>query len=189
MRTFIALSLPTQTQNFLGDSAAKMAYQDKSNAVRWVDQENYHVTLAFLGEQDAQQVDRLAYALDDELASYGVYSRIAGICPFPETRPKAIAAMLDRTESLLDVQKQVVRAITQSQLLWDKRRFIPHITLGRIRHTRNTFTGMLPLTLLEEIDFDEVVLFESVLSSHGAEYQAIYRYPLNDHDFSFDLDD
>ena len=60
IRSFIALAIPREMANALGDAAAKMAYQDKSNAVRWVDQANYHITLAFLGEQEEQTLETLA---------------------------------------------------------------------------------------------------------------------------------
>lgn len=51
IRSFIALPVSKDIANELGDLAAKMSYQDKSNAIKWVNQENYHITLAFLGEQ------------------------------------------------------------------------------------------------------------------------------------------
>ena len=50
IRSFIALPIPVEMANTLGDLSAQMAYQDKSNAVRWVDQENYHLRIAFLGD-------------------------------------------------------------------------------------------------------------------------------------------
>ena len=188
MRTFIALSLPSATRNALGDVASKMIYQDKSNAVRWTDQENYHVTLAFLGEQPPSVIDRLADELDYELSSYGVDSKIRGVSPFPETKPKLIAAMLQPTDSLLDVHKQVLRATNNTKIAFEKRRFIPHITLGRLRHSRNPYAGTIPLAFELELDFDEVVLYESHLRSNGAEYEPIFRYPLGFDDYLEDIE-
>jgi len=65
IRSFIALPIPIDTINEMGDLAAKMSYQDKSGAVRWVDQENYHITLAFLGEQEQDDLEVLAEKLDE----------------------------------------------------------------------------------------------------------------------------
>ena len=67
IRSFIALNVPEEATNQLGDLAAKMSYQDKSRAIRWVDQENYHVTLAFLGDQTQQDLENLAERLDQSL--------------------------------------------------------------------------------------------------------------------------
>ena len=186
MRCFVALSLSEDARDTLGDVAAKMAYQDKSNAVRWVDQENYHVTLAFLGELGEDQIERLADELDNSLSSFGAESIVSGIRPFPESRPKLIAAMLNATDSLNDIHHQTIAATNTAQLAYDKRRFIPHVTLGRIRHSRNHYSGSIPLTFTLPIEFDEVVLYESHLGTNGAEYDPIFRYPLEFMDYEND---
>lgn len=186
MRTFIALSLPLNVRNSLGDIAAKMAYQDKSNAVRWANQDNYHVTLAFLGEQDPLVIDQLTRELDYEISSYGVETRITGLSPFPESKPKLIAAILEATDSLIEIQKQTIKAIISANLSIDKRRFVPHITLGRLRHSRNPYSGTIPMALELPIDFEELVLYESHLRSNGAEYEPLYQYPIGYTDYSID---
>lgn len=179
IRSFIALSVPEETANQLGDLAAKMSYQDKSGAVRWVDQENYHLTLAFLGEQHQDDLESLADQLDHSLMQTEFNCGVTHISPFPETKPKLMAAMLEKNEDVLTVHRQVVSAVNACGVVMDKRKFIPHITLGRYRHSRNEFSGGVPNNIHCPVFFDEVVLYESVLSSSGAEYEPIYRFPLD----------
>ncbi|HAU68904.1 MAG TPA: RNA 2',3'-cyclic phosphodiesterase [Gammaproteobacteria bacterium] len=186
MRCFIALSLSEDARDTLGDVAAKMAYQDKSNAVRWVDQENFHVTLGFLGELGEEEIERLADELDTSLSSFGAETVVSGISPFPETKPKLIAAMLNPSDSLSDIHQQTLAAINTAQLAYDKRRFLPHVTLGRLRHSRNRYSGSIPLTFTLPIEFDEVVLYESHLGTNGAEYDPVFRYPLEFMDYEND---
>ncbi len=171
--------------NQLGDAAAKMAYQDKSNAVRWVDQTNYHVTLAFLGEQEEQTLEALAENLDMALPPNSIPLSVSHFSPFPESRPKLIAAMITNSEELRDLHQQVSNAIHSTAINLERRRFAPHITLGRFRHSRNQFAGAIPTSINLNTDVDEVILYESILTSHGAEYEPIYRFPLGffDHDF------
>lgn len=188
MRTFIALSLPTEVADSLGDIAAKMAYQDKSNAVRWANQDNYHVTLAFLGDQEVSAIDQLVDELEYEISSFGIESRVIGLSPFPETKPKLIAALLQNSTSLVEIQHQVVKALNNAAIKYEKRRFIPHITLGRLRHTRNPYSGTIPLAFDLPIDFAELVLFESHLRTNGAEYDAVFRYPIQYDDYSMHED-
>lgn len=183
MRCFIALSLTDEARDAIGDVAAQMAYQDKSNAVRWVDQENYHVTIAFLGELDLEEVDRLADELDYSLSSFGAESVVAGLSPFPESKPKLIAAMLNPTSSLSEIHHQVMGAISAAGLSVEKRKFIPHITLGRFRHSRNLYSGTIPLLFTIPIEFAEVVLYESHLATNGAQYDPVFRYPLEFSDY------
>ena len=179
VRSFIALSIPEEARNQLGDLAAKMSYQDKSGALRWVDQENYHLTLGFLGDQSIQDLENLAESLDQSLIQTEFTSPITMISPFPETKPKLMAAMVSKNEQMKAVHRQVISAVNAVGMMMDKRKFIPHITLARYRHSRNEFTGGVPTNIQSDLYFDEVVLYESTLTSVGAEYEAIYRFPLD----------
>jgi 2'-5' RNA ligase len=179
IRSFVALPIPHETANQLGDVAAKMSYQDKSGAVRWVDQENYHITLAFLGEQHEADLETLAEQLDYHIRQTGFQAILSHVSPFPENRPKLLAAMIDKSDNINSLQRQVISAIKSTHMLIDKRKFIPHVTLGRYRHSRNAYAGGIPMNVSFELFIDEVVLFESVLTTSGAEYQPIYRFPLD----------
>ena len=92
--------------------------------------------------------------------------------------------MIEPNDTLTTLNRQVVSAVLGSGLRMDKRRFIPHITLGRYRHSKNLFSGAIPMNIAIDMILDEVVLYESVLTTNGAEYEAIYRFPLDE--FSFD---
>jgi 2'-5' RNA ligase len=179
IRSFVALPIARETANQLGDVAAKMSYQDKSGAVRWVDQENYHVTLAFLGEQHEEDLEVLAEQLDYHIRQTEFQAVLSHLSPFPETRPKLVAAMMERCVEIKSLQQQVISAIKSADILIDKRKFIPHVTLGRYRNSRNTYAGNIPLHVSFEPIIDEVVLFESVLTATGAEYEPIFRFPLD----------
>lgn len=181
IRSFIALPLPKETVNELGDIAAKMSYQDKSGAVRWVDQENYHITLAFLGEQEESDLERLAEQLDRHLTQSEFAATLSRLSPFPETRPKLVAAMLKKTDDVKTLHQQVISAINSVDIIYDKRKFIPHVTLGRYRHSKNVYAGTIPMNVSFDTVIDEVVLYESVLTSSGAEYEPVCRFPLDEY--------
>lgn len=183
IRSFIALPIPRDTSNELGDLAAKMSYQDKSSAVRWVDQENYHITLGFLGEQEQSDLEALAEQLDYSLSQTEFQVDLSHPQPFPETRPKLLAVMVDKSSDMLALHQQVGSAIKATDLRVDKRKFIPHVTLGRYRHSRNSYAGTIPMNVSFGAVIDEVVLYESVLTTSGAEYEPIYRFPLDLNDF------
>jgi len=180
IRSFIALPIPHNTINELGDLAAKMSYQDKSSAVRWVDQANYHITLAFLGDQDEGDLENLAEKIDENLTQEEFQLGLTHPCPFPETRPKLIAAMADRNDGITNAHRQVISSIKSVDMLIDKRKFIPHVTLGRYRHSKNTYAGNIPVNVSFNTIIDEVVLYESILTSSGSEYEPIYRFPLDE---------
>lgn len=184
IRSFIAIPIIKEQANALGDCSAKMAYQDKSNAVRWVDQSNYHITLAFLGDQQESDLEELAEQLDQQLPEVGGFQvPITHLSPFPESRPKLIAAMVEKNQQLVAIQQQVVSAIHASSIHFDKRKFMPHITLGRYRHSKNHFAGAIPTNLDVTLDVTEVSIYESTLTPSGAEYEAIFRLPLDEFEY------
>lgn len=185
IRSFIAIPIPQEMANALGDIAAQMAYQDKSNAVRWVDQTNYHVTLAFLGEQDETDLEELAEHLEANLPQISLPVSLSHLSPFPEGRPRLIAAMIGKNEALLELHRKVAAAIVASSIKLDKRRFIPHLSLGRYRHSKKPFWGAIPTAINLSTEVTEVVLYESILTPNGAEYEPLYRVPLNDFEFEF----
>jgi 2'-5' RNA ligase len=89
--------------------------------------------------------------------------------------------MMDKSDDISCVQRQVMNAIKSTMLLINKRKFIPHVTLGRYRHSRNAYAGGIPMNVSFEALIDEVILFESVLTTSGAEYEPIYRFPLDNY--------
>jgi len=183
IRSFIAIPLNKPMSNSLGDIAAKMAYQDKSNAVRWVDQANYHITLAFLGDQNEGALETLAEGLDEQLPHAGFELFLNRLSPFPESRPKLIAAMVDKSDALHQLHQQVLGVVAGNGINIERKKLLPHVTLGRYRHTKNQFAGAIPtsLNLLGEVT--EVSIFESVLTPNGAEYEALFRFPLNEYEY------
>ena len=181
VRSFIALPIPIDTVNELGDMAAKMSYQDKSGAVRWVDQENYHSTLAFLGDQEQSDLESLAEKLDENIIQAEFQMDLTHPSPFPENRPKMIASMVARNEEINHLHRQVISSIKSVDMNIDKRKFIPHVTLGRYRHSKNPYAGNIPINVSFATVIDEVVLYESVLTSSGSEYEPIYRFPLEEY--------
>lgn len=185
IRSFIGLPMPQETINQLGDVAAKMSYQDKSGAVRWVDQANYHITLAFLGEQYEEDLETLAEQLDYHLRQTEFQIALSHLSPFPETRPKLIAAMATKTSELDNLHRQVSSAIKSCDMRIEKRKFIPHVTLGRYRHSRNAFAGNIPMNVSFDVDISELILYQSILTTNGAEYEPIYRFPLDQVDQEF----
>ena len=179
IRSFIALSIPSETANELGDLAGKLSYQDKSNAVRWVDQASYHITLAFLGEQEQDDLELLAQKLDENLTQEEFRLRLTHPTPFPDSKPRLIATMADQNDEINAVYRQISSAIKSLGMTFDKRKFIPHVTLGW-NNRKGTYAGKIPLNVSFETVIDEVVLYKSVSTSTGSEYEPIYRFPLDE---------
>jgi 2'-5' RNA ligase len=189
VRSFIALPVPEAVAAALGDDAARLASQDKDGKVRWVDEENYHVTLAFLGNVEELALDDLAIELDNALTGTGEVSiRVESVALFPYgKRPRLIAAMIASSEELQELQQRVVRAIRRLSIPLEKRRFHPHVTLGRLRAGGGRGLA-LPPTSVDLLGFvGRLTIFESTLTQHGPIYEPLYEIqlaPQGDRDYS-----
>ena len=59
IRVFVALELSQSIRKKLSEHAKFFAGLHKSKQIRWINAENYHMTLVFLGEIDYIKVSRL----------------------------------------------------------------------------------------------------------------------------------
>ncbi|MDG2088216.1 MAG: RNA 2',3'-cyclic phosphodiesterase [Arenicellaceae bacterium] len=180
IRSFVALSLPNSLAEAVGDDIARLSVQDKESRVRWIDEDNLHVTLAFLGNCEQPLLDAMDWSLEEITHScLPVELKIETLSLFPYgKRPKLLAAILHPCEALLELHHRVERAAKDAGIYLEKRRFVPHITLGRLRgHSRRDMS--LPSVSMGMSDIaPSMSLFESTLMSNGAIYDELYRYDL-----------
>ena len=179
IRTFIALELPPSLRHELSGLAKLLAGQDKRQHIRWLPSENYHLTLAFLGDVDSPSLSSLQFALERKLESMkAVPCKISSITPFPFSRPKIAAALLECTAELRQLQTDVAKC-TQNFVIYPKRRrFVPHVTLGRLKPRAGKSIDLQAHNILLAGVADAVTLFQSELTSDGAIHTALAEVPL-----------
>ena len=148
--------------------------------IRWLPPENCHLTLAFLGDVEEMRLERLARNLGQNLADKSVGTlHFSEVSPFPfNARPKVIAALAEATEWLKNLQSICVKAVRNSDIKLDRRRFVPHVTLARMNGQKRNTSGLPPLFFETQITFKEVVLFESILHLESAEYHMLEVFDL-----------
>ena len=114
IRTFISLDLPLSIRHELSGHTKLIAGQDKRQQIRWLPPENYHLTLVFLGDVDSTKLSGLQFTLEQKLeATEAVPLIISTITPFPFSRPKIAAALVERTAELLRLQSDVTNCVRQ----------------------------------------------------------------------------
>jgi RNA 2',3'-cyclic 3'-phosphodiesterase len=133
-RTFIALELNTDQQHFLGTiiRQGKHFLPD----LRWVDPQGIHLTLAFLGELDEQQLARaLSATRYAALQSTPFTYRLSGLGTFgPSRQPRVLwVGISEPSGALIRTQRSLTAALEQQGFTTDKRPFSPHLTLARIK--------------------------------------------------------
>ena len=130
LRCFIAVEIPETIRKSIGEIIDSLK---KSGAdVKWVAQENIHVTLQFLGDTEESLVPAIKGALDKILSTYSsFYIKIAGVGCFPDTRrPRVIWVGLEGAQPLVDIYRDISNELIRFGYRKEERAFTPHITIG-----------------------------------------------------------
>jgi len=181
IRTFIALSIAEPLADLLASHADYIRADDRSREIRWVPPENYHLTVEFLGQVDAAMIRPLGDELANSVADFVLPAQcVEEVSYFPfVARPRVVAALLRRNEPLLELHKRVCKAVRAAGLALQRRRFHPHITLGRVRGRRAPRLLIPPVMLGVAAEFSMLTVYESRLSPEGASYLPLFETELS----------
>lgn len=152
MRTFIAVEVPDSAK----DRIAQMVNRLKATGtdIKWVEPDNIHVTLKFLGNigtgQPAVIRDGLSAALDTADAFDLKLGRIGA---FPDmNRPRVFwISIVEGRDELVAMQHRIETELHARGFVREERPFSPHLTIGRVRSPR----GLTKLTdLIGDMAFE-----------------------------------
>lgn len=102
---------------------------------RWIDPENYHITLRFIGDVDRMTAVEIANSLA-RLEREAFDLRLVGLDAFGGNKPHSVHACVERTPALSELQASHERIIRRAGAKPETRKFIPHVTLARLRNAR-----------------------------------------------------
>lgn len=174
LRLFFAVPLPDRIR-----TGAKQLQQNltcRGVNIGWVQPENLHFTLKFLGEVPTGQVARLADVAEQVAHSLPVHHiTVAGVDAFPNVRrPRIIwIGCTEGDQQLRRLGTDLDSALAQAELSEaEKQDFIPHITIGRVRKGRNfdQLTAELEHlagSAIGQMSVDHFVLMRSDLQPSG----------------------
>ncbi len=174
-RLFTGLEIPYDVQLALSLKRGGLS------GARWIDPENYHITLRFIGDVD----NRTANEVSDELDRLGAEPfriRLSHLGSFGGDKPRALYAGVDNNEALGRLQAAQERTLRRLGLEPDGRRFIPHVSLARLKFTPAVelaeFIHQAGQFSPLEFAVGRFVLFSSKASVGGGPYLVEQSYPL-----------
>ena len=190
MRVFFGIELPEGVKAAAGEIATGLRLRIERAApraaIRWVDPENLHITLWFIGEA---REDRLADLTDATSAPYPIPAfrlELSGVGAFPPTgAPRVVwLGITAGVPQLQALYQELSRRLAPLGFEPERRPYSPHLTIARIKdiQRRDAVTlrqalGRSGGPLTNEVA--GVTLFRSQLSPKGARYQALLRVPLS----------
>ncbi|MBB3946457.1 2'-5' RNA ligase [Rhizobium skierniewicense] len=102
---------------------------------RWIDVENYHITMRFIGDIDGRTADEVVNRLDRiDRPEFEV--NLTGIGSFGSKKPHSIWAGVSPSAEMNALQSEIERICQRLGLPPDPRKFTPHVTLARLRSSR-----------------------------------------------------
>ncbi len=172
-RLFTAVEIPSE----IGQSLALL--RGGLPGARWIDPENYHLTLRFIGDIDDALAREIAFMLGKvKRAPFDL--RIEGLDSFGGNKPRAVVAAVRAVPQLVELQADHERLMQRVGLEPD-RKYKPHVTLARLRDASSRdvaeYLSTRPFrsTLFPVSRF---VLYSSRSSVGGGPYVVEAEYPL-----------
>ena len=177
MRVFVALELPQKTRDNLARSAEQMKhYCSRGN---WVEKDNYHVTLHFLGEV-AESDLLFAISAMDQIKNLPAMT--LALHQFSVWRGSdVVCCKLRKDNSLAQLQRQLGERLESNGFDVDHRPFRPHVTVCRKGTFELPFSEVTKSVDVYNAPFkaSEVVLYQTVFVQGGVEYKELYRVSLH----------
>lgn len=186
MRLFFAIALEAEVREALAEVQSRLRATDAD--VKWVEPENFHLTVSFLGDHGESLLPDLSAVGEALAADTAPFRfRVHGASSFPRRSPQLKTLLVGVTEGA-EEWKAVVKCAEPELLPFGVPReggLQPHITLGRVKSDRNldalraaisaesgTDCGAQTATTLE--------LVQSFLDPRGATYKTLKTWRFNE---------
>jgi 2'-5' RNA ligase len=176
-RLFSAIEIPRSIAERLTVLRAGLS------GARWIDPENYHLTLRFIGDVDGATARDFTLALSEiEVPAFEL--KLNGLGSFGGRKPRAIFASIVPSMQLEALQRANERAAREAGLPPEGRNFKPHVTLARLRGARPdavaTYLERQGGVAAEPFIVSRFVLYSSRNSVGGGPYVVEAAYNLED---------
>jgi RNA 2',3'-cyclic 3'-phosphodiesterase len=182
IRTFIALPALTEVQQQMADVQSKLFAAQAD--VKWELQNKFHITLKFLGSVESRKIDSLSSALAESVKQFSTFEiSYDSLGVFPDLHnPRVIWIGTKSNKMALELQSVVESICSDLGFKKEEHAFHPHITLGRVKGTRNIarLTEAIKTVTFESIQSrcSELLLMKSDLQPSGSIYTILKSFPL-----------
>lgn len=188
LRSFVALEVPSRIQAALADSTASLRQALPRPLVRWVEPNNIHLTIIFLGDVPPARLEQLADAIRDETKMHGPFDlSVRGLGAFPHVRKaRVIWIGLEAPPGFATLVRGVQAAAAKLGFVLEERPLSPHLTIGRVgqhatavelQHVHAALEAS-SIGVIGTFRVEALQVFKSELKPGGPVYTRLYSLPL-----------
>ena len=170
VRAFIGIFLPDKLKNKIKN--IQDIFKSLPLKAKFVEENNLHITLSFLGEIDEREVKKICKILDEICKKYERFEvKIGNLIPIPNKNFVRVVAFEVESKKLEELSKEIKEKIGGDVKP-------PHLTICRVKSLLNK---EIVLKKIDEINLEEkffvnsVQLIKSVLTQSGPIYSIIYE--------------
>lgn len=182
-RTFIALKIYPEDK--LAGLFNALKSELSGEALKWVEPDNLHLTLKFLGDTNAEQVEEVKEILFQTASQFsGFQFQLKGLGYFKSNgQPRVLFAKIENFESLKQLVDSLQESLEEIGFEKDERAFKPHLTLARIKFIKNkrqfySLVENADSTNFQPVNVNEIIYYQSILKPSGPEYIPLHKVQL-----------
>jgi RNA 2',3'-cyclic 3'-phosphodiesterase len=148
---------------------------------RWLEPENYHITLRFIGDVDPRTARDIAETLD-EIRRPAASISFDGLSWFGGDKPRALVARVKADPALIELQAEQERRFRRIGVAPETRKYTPHVTLAYLRRARPhavaDYLASHGVPAARPFTAERFVLYSAREGSGGGPYIVEAAYPL-----------
>ncbi len=178
MRLFIGIPLEEKLLNEINNLCKKFKNLRKT---RFVNKENFHITLKFIGETDEENIKPIINAMENAFANEeNFFITTNRVSAFPsEKRAKVIWFNIDKNfERVKELYKKIEENLRKINFFSDEKEYIPHITVARTKESKDISEEIKNMDFEFKSKVTEIVLYQSILKTEGPVYNKIFEKKL-----------
>ncbi|MGC9454981.1 MAG: RNA 2',3'-cyclic phosphodiesterase [Phycisphaerae bacterium] len=184
-RTFLALDIDEDVRRRLAELPDSVGDHDAK--VRWVEPENLHITLNFLGDVSGETLADVCDLAAECAAGVKPFEfHVQGVLAVPPHGRKLRmlwAGVQEPTGRLADLQGKLADAMSGLGLRREDRAYRPHLTVARVKFARDPNrlrSAVAPLKddLFGTVFCENITVYTSELGPDGPTYTAVAQPPL-----------
>jgi 2'-5' RNA ligase len=168
MRIFVAVELPADVRKKIGELIDQL--KSAGATVKWVEEQNLHLTLKFIGEVADKEIDRWLGSIEEKVGGTGAFEiKLEGMGTFPEGKqPRVVWVGVSQGQDKLE---NLARWL-------DEKEFVSHATIGRIKTHKGVDKLVERVRSFKSSEFgvvriDKILVMKSTLTPKGPVYEKI----------------
>ena len=181
IRAFFAIIPPKEFSNHLLSLLEALKQEVSKDDVRWINLENLHITLQFIGQLQLEHLVALSEIVRAELEHIPSFQlKFGSLKWFPNaSHPKVLSLECEPQEVLAHLAKTIAQSMNVFHYPIESRPFRSHMSIGRICHKKEKISlSQVKLAVLPPAFIDSIFLIESKIGHEKVTYTPLAQFKL-----------